>query len=84
MYKIKVNIAQAGEWDCWQQGMRWFMTHPIGLSAIMDFKNEILSIKRDADGKMLINEHTDDMYLSDIPVMLNNVARDEKTLLGRK
>lgn len=56
------------------------MAHPIGLTAVLDFSVGVLTIKRDKDGKILLNEHTGDMPLSGIPTMLNNVVRDERML----
>lgn len=73
-------LAQSPDWNCWQYKNKWVMQHPIGLSAVLDLSVGVLSIKRNKDGKILVNEHTEDMPLSGIPIMLNNVVRDEKRL----
>ncbi len=80
MRKVRMWLAQAPDWNCWQYKKKWLMYHPIGLTAVLDFNVEVLSIRRDKDGKILVNEHTGDMPLSGIPTMLNNVVRDERML----
>lgn len=80
MCPTKFNLAGSPEWTCLSSPKGWTMTHPVGLNAVLDFEALTLSIRRGSDGKMLLNEHVNDSTIIDICTMINNVARDEKTL----
>lgn len=80
MKQTKFNLAGSPEWTCLSSPKGWTMTHPVGLKAFLDFEALTLSICRGSDGKMLLNEHVSDTTIIDINTMLNNVARDEKSL----
>ncbi len=78
--QTRFNLAGSPEWTCLSSPKGWTMTHPVGLTAILDWESFTLTISRGSDGKMLLNEHVDDTSIVDINTMLNNVARDEKSL----
>ncbi len=78
--QTRFNLAGSPEWTCLASPKGWTMTHPVGLTAILDWESFTLSIRRGSDGKMLLNEHVNDTTIIDINTMLNNVARDEKSL----
>ena len=55
----------------------------LGLTARVEFSACVLTVRRDADGKLLAREMMRDEPIANCAVVLNNVARDVMSALGK-
>lgn len=55
----------------------------LGLTARVEFSACVLTVRRDADGKLLAREAMTNEPMANCAIVLNNVVRDVRAALGK-